>query len=291
MGSLACTVVLSGFVCHQTWKQFSDAKLLARNFYGAVRVDDYIEYGEHVRRLSHGTITHGVQFVRREFSHRPTSYYARNSGIGLTWYALSPSGPLKMGVVGLGAGTLAAYGRAGDTIRFYDINPLVVDIARHQFTFLSDCPAHIDIVLGDARLSLANEPTQQFDILVVDAFSGDAIPVHLLTREAFQIYWRHLKPNGVLAVHVSNRYLNLPPIVALAGRGMDKETWMVDNGDDYAREIFASTYVLVSSRPNFFSNRLFKNLFEKIDIPPNLRPWTDDYSNLWQVLNYRGNAE
>lgn len=291
MGSLACTVVLSGFVCHQTWKELRSSERLARNFYGALRVDDFFEYRENVRRLSNGTITHGVQFLRPEFSHRPTTYYARNAGIGLTWHALAPSGPLKMGIVGLGAGTLAAYGRAGDSLRFYDINPLVVDIARNQFSFLSNCPAHIDIVLGDARLSLNNEPSQQFDILVVDAFSGDAIPVHLLTREAFQIYWRHLKPNGVLAVHVSNRYLNLPPVVALASRGTGKEIWMVDNGDDYARQVFASTYVLVSSRPSFFSNPLFTNLLEKVDIPANLRPWTDDYSNLWQVLKYHGEPE
>ena len=197
-GSLACTVVLSGYACHQTWKQLRASVFLGRNFYGALRVDEIVDHHNKIRQLTHGTILHGVQFLRPELRHRPISYYARNSGIGLTWYALAPSGPLKMGIVGLGAGTLAAYGRSGDTLRFYDINPLVVRIAKEQFTFLADCPAHIDIVLGDARLSMINEPPQKFDILVIDAFSGDAIPVHLLTREAFQIYWRHLKPDGVL---------------------------------------------------------------------------------------------
>ena len=288
VGSLACTIVLSGYVCNQTWKQLRASIFLGRNFYGALRVDDFFKYGGHLRRLNHGTITHGAQFLLPEWRHRPTTYYARNSGIGLTWYALAPGGPLKMGVVGLGAGTLAAYGRAGDTLRFYEINPLVVRIAREQFTYLSDCPAHTDIVLGDARLSMANEPPQKFDILVIDAFSGDAIPVHLLTREAFALYWRHLKPDGVLAVHVSNRYLQLAPVVALASQGHQKEIWQVENSDDDAKEIYGSTYVLISSRLNFFSAPLFKGLLENVKVPSGLRAWTDDYSNLWEVLSYRG---
>ncbi len=288
LASLACTVILSGYVSHQTWKQLRAAIFLGRNFYGALRVDDFTDHGRRVRELTHGTITHGLQFLLPEYRHRPTTYYGRNSGIGLTWYTLAPSGPLKMGVVGLGAGTLAAYGRGGDTLRFYDINPLVVEIARKQFAFLSDCPAHIDIVVGDARLSMATETPQKFDILVIDAFSGDAIPVHLLTREAFQIYWRHLKPEGVLAVHVSNRYLDLAPIVALGSQGQGKEIWQVENDDNDAGEVYASTYVLVSGRRDFFSNPLFKNLLDRVSVPRGLRRWTDDYSNLWQVLNYGG---
>jgi SAM-dependent methyltransferase len=286
MGALACTVILSGYVSHQTWKQLRAATFLGRNFYGPLRVYDGVDRGKRYRELRHGTITHGLQFLLPEYRHWPTTYYARNSGIGLTWYALAASGPLKMGVVGLGAGTLAAYGRAGDTLRFYEINPLVVDIAKTQFTFLSDCPAHMDVVLGDARLSLMHEAPQQFDILVIDAFSGDAIPVHLLTREAFQMYWRHLNPNGVLAVHVSNRYLDLAPVVALASQGQGRQVWQVENDDDLTKQIYGSAYVLISNRANFFSNPLFKGLLEGINIPPHLRAWTDDYSNLWQVLSY-----
>jgi SAM-dependent methyltransferase len=286
-GALACTIVLSGYVTHQSWKQLSSATYAARNFYGALRVDERGHKANRVRELLHGTITHGIQFQRPEFSHWPTTYYARNSGVGLTWYALAPAGRLKMGIIGLGAGTLAAYGRAGDTLRFYDINPLVVKIANEQFTYLADCPSHIDTVLGDARLSLSQEPPQRFDILVVDAFSGDAIPVHLLTREAFQLYWRHLKSDGVLAVHVSNRYLKLEPIVALGNATLGKQIWQVENDDDLPKEVFGSTYVLVSSRPNFFSNPLFRGLLTTVDIPAYLRTWTDDYSNLWQVLSFR----
>lgn len=286
-GALGCTVVLSGYVTHQSWKQLQATTFLARNFYGPLRVYDGMAAGKRYRELRHGTITHGIQFLLPEYRHWPTTYYARNSGIGLTWYALAPSGPLKMGVIGLGAGTLAAYGRGGDYLRFYEINPLVVQIARNQFTYLSECPSHVDVVLGDARLSLAHEPPQNYDILVIDAFSGDAIPVHLLTREAFQLYWHHLKPDGVLAVHVSNRYLNLAPVVALASESQGKEIWLVDNSDDLTKEVFGSTYVLVSGRAHFFSNPLLRGLLDGIDIPRRLRAWTDDYSNLWQILSKR----
>ncbi len=225
MAGLACTVMLAGYVCQETLQDVRSASFVARNFYGTLHVYDEADQGHRIRQLMHGTITHGIQFLSPTLRHMATTYYSRDSGIGLTWRALETSGPLRMGVVGLGTGTLAAYGRAGDTLRFYDINPLVVQIARDRFKYLSDCPAHVDIVLGDARLSLAREPSQQFDILVIDAFSGDAIPVHLLTREAFRIYWRHLKPDGVLAVHISNRYLNLAPVVMLAAKESGKPVW------------------------------------------------------------------
>jgi spermidine synthase len=198
---------------------------------------------------------------------------------------MEKQGPLRMGVIGLGAGTLAAYGRGGDTLHFYDINPLVVDIAKTQFTFLKDCSAHVDIALGDARLSMSHEPDQRFDILVIDAFSGDAVPVHLLTREAFQIYWQHMKPDGVIAVHVSNHYLNLPPVVKLAAQDSGKQARLVDT-EDAANEAYAATYMLVSSRPGFFEDPLFKGQLQLVTIPSNMRPWTDDFSNLWRILKF-----
>jgi spermidine synthase len=237
--------------------------------------------------LTHGTITHGIQFLSSNLRQLPTTYYSWESGVGLAWQVLAESGTLRMGVVGLGAGTLAAYGRGGDRLRFYEINPAVIGIAKTQFTNLADCPAHLDIVLGDARLSMAQEPDQRFDLLVIDAFSGDAIPIHLLTREAFRIYCCHLKPDGVLAVHVSNHYLNLAPVVKLAALDMHKDAWQVDAYDDDAREAYTSTYVLVSNRAGFFENPLFTDQLIGIDVPRGVREWTDDYSNLWQVLNIR----
>jgi len=287
MFALSASFLFAVYVAKRTWMEARSSRLMVRNFYGALRVNDE-KSGIHMARdLMHGTITHGIQFLDPVLRHFPTTYYAHNSGIGLTWRVLARSGPLRMGVVGLGAGTLAAYGRGGDVLRFYDINPLVIDIAKNQFTYVYDCAAHVDIVLGDARLSLAREPNQQFDILVIDAFSGDSIPVHLLTREAFAIYWRHLKPNGVLAVHVSNRYLNLSPVVMLAAKESGKRVFEVDNDDDDNREIYGANYVLVTSRPNFFDQPEFRGRLLAINVPTNLRTWTDDYSNLWQVLTYK----
>jgi hypothetical protein len=140
------------------------------------------------------------------------------------------------------------------------------------------------VVLGDARLSLEKGPSQQFDVLAVDAFSGDAIPVHLLTRQAFALYWRHLKPNGVLAVHVSNKYLNLGPVVSMGALEDRKQATMISNDGDDEREIAASDWVLVSSRDGFFASPEIKSASSKIEPIPGLRMWTDDYSNLYKIL-------
>ncbi len=182
-----------------------------------------------VRELSHGTIIHGIQFLAPRMRNQPTTYYARNSGIGLTWRALESTGPLRMGV----DRTWHRYARRVRTRRAMSCGFMtsILPLSRLpeiNLLFSPDCPAHIDVVLGDARLSMEREPTQQFDILVIDAFSGDAIPIHLLTREAFRLYWRHLKADGVLAVHISNRYLNLAPVVFVGGArssGSRPGTW------------------------------------------------------------------
>ncbi len=181
---------------------------------------------------------------------------------------------------------MAAYGRGGDTVRFYDLNPLVVDFAHKYFTFLADSAAHVDVVLGDARLSMAQETSQQFDMLVIDAFAGDAIPVHLLTREAFDIYWRHLKPGGVLAVHVSNQYLDLAPIVWLDAKERHLTAWQVDNDTDDSISVDAATYVLVTKREGFFQDPLLAQRLKNIWIPPKFKPWTDDFTSLWPVLRF-----
>jgi spermidine synthase len=164
------------------------------------------------------------------------------------------------------------------------LNPAVINIAHKQFTFLADCPAHVDIVLGDARLSLAREPAQEFDMLVIDAFSGDAIPVHLLTREAFDIYWRHLKWNGVLAVHISNQYLDLGPIAALDAQARSMPAWRVDNDTDDSISVDAASYVLVSRRPGFFRDPVFLERLKTVEIPQGMKPWTDDFTSLWRIL-------
>jgi SAM-dependent methyltransferase len=280
----AGSVLLTFYGARETWLELRYSVVTARNFYGALLVEDLQEDEYKIRELSHGTITHGLQILEPRLRHVPTTYYGRESGIGLAWRVLETQGPLKVGVVGLGAGTIAAYGRGGDTLRFYDLNPLVIGIARKNFTFLADSPAHIDIVLGDARLSMAREASQQFDILVIDAFAGDAIPVHLLTRQAFNIYWSHLKPDGVLAVHVSNHYLNLAPIVSLDAKARSLPAWQIENDADDSIQVYESTYVLVSPRAGFFDDPLLNDRLAAIAIPKNMQPWTDDFTSLWRIL-------
>ena len=253
---LACALTASLiFTAHES---ASHARFRARNFYGALRVVDTsvaTESGANpaasaanarVRELFNGTIKHGVQFLEPARRREPTSYYAPDSGVGLALRTLGAKGPLRVGVIGLGAGTLAAYGRAGDHYTFYEINPLVVQIANQQFTFLRDSPAQIDIELGDARLSLERELPQNFDVLAVDAFSGDSIPVHLLTREAFALYFRNLKPDGVLCVHISNRYLNLQPVVEAAASSFAKRSVLIFNDKDDAAGVSIASWMNVS---------------------------------------------
>src|SRR5258708_14829934 len=206
---LALTVAL-GVALVRTYAETSaDSRVTARNFYGVLNVRDTGEGPEAMRVLSHGTIIHGKQFLEADRRDWPTSYYGKGSGIGLALLDSGERGPLRVGVVGLGAGTLAAYGRSGDAFRFYDLNPKVVDLAPSEFTFLEDSRAPPEVALGDARLSLEREPDQNFDVLALDALSSDAIPVHLLTREAFGTYLRPLTRGVIRALHLSHRQTDL----------------------------------------------------------------------------------
>ena len=282
-----------GVFLTRTVRQITDGnRVMARNFYGVLRVVDPPpdERGAPgaTRSLANGMINHGEQFLDPRRAMQPTTYYGRRSGIGLAIREAQARGPVRVGVIGLGTGTLAAYGRRGDLFEFYDINPLVVRLARTQFSFLSGSPAGTGVVPGDARLSLERQPPQGFDVLAVDAFSGDAIPVHLLTREAFRLYLRHLKPGGVLAVHVSNRYLALQPVVALDARAVGAEAQVVSSDDDEADDTSAAEWVLVSARPGFFRAPLLAGALSAPESRPGLRPWTDDYSNLYSILKKPG---
>lgn len=282
----AVTLGMAGYLGRDVWKTLHGSRVLARNFYGALNVYDEETDGSMgpVRVLRHGTIDHGEEFLNVEHQRFPATYYSAKSGVGLAIHTLQPQGPMNVGVIGLGSGTLCAYGRPIDHYTIYDINPEVVQIAQKEFRFLRQCMAKKEIVLGDARLMLEQEPPKQFDILAVDAFSGDAIPVHLLTREAFALYWRHLKPEGVLAVHVSNRYLGLGPVVALAAVESGKQAMMISNDEDEDTEVAAADWVLVSSRPGFFDQPDIKSATQPIKPVSGLRNWTDDYSNLYRIL-------
>ena len=271
-----------GFIIRETGK---NTRVMMRNFYGGLRVfdDTADDTDDPVRRLMHGTITHGDQYLAPSLQGRPTTYYGPHTGVGRAIRQLQQNGPVRVGVIGLGTGTLAAYGRAGDYFRFYEINPLVVRIANTEFTFLKICKARRDVALGDARLSLEREPPENFDVLAVDAFSSDAIPVHLLTRESFELYFRQLKPNGVLAVHVSNKHLDLTPVVKLAAVSLGKDARLVESQDE-ENDVFASSWVLVTASPVVFEGPLLRGAARAVPTPRNIRMWTDDYSNLFQIL-------
>jgi spermidine synthase len=262
----------------------SGTRVVARNFYATLRVSDSGSGLDEARLLTHGTITHGKQFrdpTRRDW---PTTYYGETSGVGRAIAALGAAGPLRIGVVGLGTGTLAAYGRAGDAIRIYELNPQVIELALREFTYLADSKAQVEIVLGDARLSLEREPPQGFDLLAVDAFSSDAIPVHLLTAEAFAVYLRHLKTGGVLAVHISNRYLDLKPVLKAAAAKFGKTVQLVDDESDTEKGTYGTTWVLFADSPEVFGREPLKDAAASLEADRPVRLWTDDYSDLYAIL-------
>jgi len=281
---LALTVALAVALFRTYSESSADTRVTSRNFYGVLNVRDSGEGPDAMRALSHGTIIHGKQFLEPERRDWPTTYYGLRSGIGLALLDARGHGALRVGVVGLGAGTLAAYGRTGDTFRFYDINSDVVELARSEFTFLKDSRAKVEVALGDARLSLERELPENFDVLALDAFSSDAIPVHLLTVEAFKTYLRHLKPGGVLAVHISNRYLDLVPVVQQAARHLSLELRQVENDDDDDAGVYRSDWMLVSASPAAFEGKELKEAADRIDAVPRVRLWTDDYSDLYRIL-------
>lgn len=261
-----------------------DTVAMMRNFYGALRIQDFkVGRALPYRSLVHGTIQHGAQYLTFPENRNPTTYYGRKSGVGLA-LRFCCDGPKRVGVIGLGAGTLAAYGKPGDFFRFYEINPQVIEVANGWFTFLKQSPARSEVILGDARLSLESEPSQQFDVLAVDAFSGDAIPVHLLTKEAFAVYFRHLKPDGILAVHTSNTYLNLAPVVKLLAEDANYTTRFIASEEDPLMMISSSDWVLVTRNQCFLSVPETSVGSENIVVPPGLRLWTDNYNNLFEIL-------
>ena len=257
---------------------------MGRNFYGSLKV--FTQVSDGYRSMLHGQIIHGQQFLDPEKKLLPTSYFTHESGVGMALRAKATQGPLRVGVIGVGAGTLLTYGRKEDNYHLYEIDPLVIQLAKQEFTFIGDAKAQNDIVLGDARLQLERESPQNFDVLVVDAFSGDSVPVHLLTREAFALYFKHLKPDGVLAVHITNAFLDLLPVVQTGAEHFDKGIRVVDHVGDFTKLSFTSRWVLVSADEKFFDNPLLKNAkeFEK---NADFYPWRDDYSSLLSVYRPR----
>lgn len=251
----------------------------ARGFYGAIRVADRDEAGSRIRIMLHGATIHGSQWLdsRRD---DPSSYYGPSSGAARA-FAFRPAGA-SVGIIGLGAGAMSAWSRKGDTFRFYEIDPWVVSLASDYFTYLTHAPGRMEVVLGDARLSLESQPPQQFDLFFVDAFSGDSIPVHLLTREAFLLYKRHMKPEGILAFHVSSRSLDLTPVVRAVAEHAGWITVAVADHGDALRGYTPSVWMLAGPK-----ERLAPLLPARVPPPPPARfDWSDDKSSLLHVLRH-----
>ena len=263
------------------------ALLETRNFYGSLRVKSSVtQAGAPMRELLNGTIQHGTQIFTPALSRTPTTYYAPDSGIGLALGHCCASRPRSLGVVGLGVGTLAAYGLAGDRIRFYEINPAVLPIAQNLFTYLRDSPAALTFVEGDARASLAAEPPQQFDILAIDAFSGDAIPLHLLTTQAMALYRRHLAPGGILAFHVSNQYVDLAPEIAQLAGGAGLSARILSTPANESTGEFRASWVLLTADPAFFDQPAIAPVATEIASRPGVFAWTDDFSSLLPAIRW-----
>lgn len=291
VGIAGLTVLLGGYLwvvgtlMHELVRGYN---VVARNFYGQLRVFDYgnpARDEDATRKFVHGTIDHGEQSRKEDYRRDPITYFCPKSGIGRAMRAQEEP-PRRIGILGMGCGTLAAYGRAGDTLRIYEINSLVLDIARNQFTYLSDTAARVEVALGDGRLVLESEPSQQFDILVMDAFSGDSVPVHLITREAFQTYFRHLKPNGILAINITNSYLDLEPVMERAANAFGKVALVYDYRPDLGDDLlcFSCQWTLIMNRGTLDAHPELRADAKILQPGRSFRIWTDDYSNMYGIL-------
>jgi hypothetical protein len=264
------------------------AVVSARNFYGILRVMARQDGNGPFRELQHGRTRHGFEYLQAARKDWPTSYYGPRSGIATALTALDKPNR-RIGVVGLGAGTLAAWGRMGDTFRFYEINPDVERIARTWFSFLGDSKAQTEIVLGDARVQLERElalgHSRDFDLIAVDAFSSDSIPMHLLTAECADIYRQRLQSGGVLALHISNRALNLDPVARGMARYLGWTAVQIISGDDPATGESSSHWVLLTSNQDFLRRAGLAHQFSEWSSRAPI-VWTDDFASLWHVLSF-----
>jgi len=296
-------IILGAVLFFSARGQLPDTILRARNFYGVLTVRELNAHQQDWRAyaLIHGRVSHGYQFRAQAKRDLPTGYYGSTSGLGLALLHLrqrdraqSPNQErLRIGVVGLGVGTLAAYARPGDYVRFYEINPEVVRIARDSryFTYLQNCRAKLEVIQGDARLSMEDElrrgEPRQFDLLAIDAFTGDAVPVHLLTQEAFQIYLSQIrKPQGLVAVHITNSYLDLSPVLKRVAEHFGLRYLLIHTLGD-GKVVGESSWVLLSQDGEFLDSLSPSvPIVSKETGNPAVRLWTDDYSNLLQVLRW-----
>jgi hypothetical protein len=290
---LALTAVLGAIFYMQVHSGNENVVVAMRNFYGTLKIRTYGEPGSvsHNYVLAHGITTHGMQFLVEPYDRWATSYYGAGSGAGLAMDTAEPvTGGRHIGVVGLGTGSLAAYGMPEDRMRIYEINPDVLTLARERFTYLSQTAAEVKIVMGDARLSMEDElrrnAAQDFDVLVLDAFSSDAIPIHLLTEEAFALYLQHLQPAGIIAVHISNRYLDLRPVVESMAKHFNLHLATIShNPSDDDWWLYRTTWMLLSrDEARLQVSAIVEAAEEPSDPDAFLIHWTDDRASLFGVL-------
>ena len=282
-------VLLALFFCLylSSIQSFLDSGYLfsQRNFYGVMRVSQYSDGYYEERALIHGTINHGTELLIDDGGRIPTSYFGDNSGINRAIRTKGQNGPIRLGIIGLGAGVTATLAREGDTLHYYEIDPDVFEIAQKDFDFWKACPADKEIYFGDGRLTLERMPDENLDVLVMDAFSSDAVPAHLLTEEAFQIYLKHLNPGGLIIVNVTNRYLDLEPVVAAAAEKIGFSGRYVY--DDGAGQTYyePNSWIIITKDDAFFNSTNF-TLPYVYDLEPRegFEGWTDDYSNIFEIL-------
>jgi hypothetical protein len=295
-------VVLADFLYEQVKDTRKDTICRVRNFYGILKVTEYEDGVGLKRSLTNGQICHGFQYMDEDKRRWATSYYGPKSGFGLAMThhprRASPEPlmrDLRVGVVGLGTGSTAAYGEEGDYIRFYDINADVKMLAETYFSYLLDCPAPVDVILGDARISLERElargEPQEFDVLAIDAFTSDSIPIHLLTRECAEIYWRHLKPDALLLLHISNRFLDLEPVALGLKESLGCKAVLVASSSDDDLGIDSASWVILTINEEFLCTQEVvderdPDLPETDGKPRESLVWTDSFASLWRVVDF-----
>lgn len=286
-GIAIAMLLLAVRLTHHAWATAGGKLWVNRDFYGVLRVEnrDSGDPAQARRVLRHGSIDHGFQFLAPGRRRWPTAYYGPSSGIGRVLNRPGVGLGRRIGLVGLGTGTLLAYARPEDTVLIYEINPNVVDVAERFFSFIGDSPATVERVVADARMALEREPDRHFDVLVLDAFSGDAIPLHLLTREALAIYRRHLRPDGILAINISNHHLDLGPVIRGLAEQAGLDYRIVWNGPTGDGGNYGSFWALMSRNARRLAGLAPEDSDDhRLIHPTRSMVWTDDYSNLYRVL-------
>jgi hypothetical protein len=285
-GAVAVLVGTVAIATHNVNTYRNEMRVMVRNFYGVVRTRDFSSPAP-FRAMYHGGIKHGGQLLEPGLRNEPSSYFGPTSGYGRVLASLG-EGPRRIGVIGLGAGAIGAYARRGDLFRFYEIDPQVLAVAMTEFSFLRDSPAQIEVALGDGRLTLAREAPQQFDLLAIDAFSGDSIPMHLITREAMELYVKHIKPGGVIVFQATNRFVDIAPVVERLASAMGLTAVMVsdspENSSGPGYWLANTDQIIVTRNRGVLEAEAVKSVAEPIAPRPDFRVWTDDFYNLLQVL-------